>query len=280
LAGSTDHSHLRRTPLDYARAALNRLLGRLRLRNTRFRGAFATYDEALAAVRPGMLAGYDNNAVADIAFETMCQIALWDWPVLYWLQRLVPQAEYLLDAGGHQGTKFRAFRNHLNLSGRLRWVIYDVPAVVRAGRERATREGLEGLTFIETIDDAPDADILLASGVLPYLDIPFDGFLRRLPALPQHLILNKVATREGPTVVTLERFRLAAEVPYQIRDRAQFLSTLDSLGYDVVDQWQIPDLTHLIVTHPHLGTSTSYGYYARLRDRGGTVGAKPIPADG
>jgi putative methyltransferase (TIGR04325 family) len=264
MAGSNDHAHLKRTPFDYARAALNQLLGRLRLRETRFRGAFATYEEALAAVRPGLLAGYDNDAIADIAFENMCRIELWDWPVLYWLNRLIPDADYLLDAGGHQGTKFRAFRNHLDLTGRLRWVIYDVPAIVRAGRERAAREGLVGLTFIDSLDDAPAADVFLASGLLQYLDIPLEDLMRRLPALPRHLLLNKVATREGPTVVTLEHFK-RAEVPYRIRDRREFVSSLGALGYDVVDEWQIPELSRQIVTHPHLGLSASFGYYARLR---------------
>lgn len=211
-----------------------------------------------------MLAGYDNDAVTDRAFENMCRIVTWDWPVLFWLGRLLPETACLLDAGGHQGTKYRAFRNHLNLPGGVKWVIYDVPAIVRAGRERARREGLEGLSFIDNLADAPCAEVLLASGLLQYLDIPFDQFVRRLPVLPRHLVLNKVATREGPSVVTLEFFG-RAEVPYQIRNRTEFLSTLDSLGYDIVDEWQIHDLSRHIVTHPHLGTSTSYGYYAKLR---------------
>jgi putative methyltransferase (TIGR04325 family) len=259
-----DDRHLKRSPLVLARAAFNSVLGRLHLREYYHRGAFATYQEALVAVRPGLLAGYDNDAVADVSFEKMCRIALWDWPVLYWLRRLLPEARCLLDAGGHQGTKFRAFRRHLELDGRLRWVVYDVPAVIRAGRERASRDGLRGLEFVDSLDGAPAADILLASGLLQYLDAPLGHLLGRLQVLPRHLLLNKVATRDGPTVVTLERFP-RAEVPYQIRNRAEFLSTLDTAGYDVVDEWEIPNLAHDIPTHPHLGKSTSRGCYALLR---------------
>jgi putative methyltransferase (TIGR04325 family) len=102
-------------------------------------------------------------------------------------------------------------------------------------------------------------------GVLPYLDVPFDELLRRLPSPPRHLVLNKVATRLGPTFVTLENFG-CAEVPYQIRDYTQFLSSLDALGYDVVDEWRIPELSHVIPTHRSLGASVGIGLYARRRD--------------
>ncbi|WP_202920524.1 methyltransferase, TIGR04325 family [Urbifossiella limnaea] len=255
---------MNRSPLVLARAAFNSVLGRFHLREYYHRGAFATYQEALAAVRPGLLAGYDNDGVADVSFEKMCRIALWDWPVLYWLRRLIPESRCVLDAGGHQGTKFRAFGGHLELDGRLRWVVYDVPAVVRAGRARTERDGLRGLEFVDSLDAAPEADIFLASGLLQYLDVPLGQLLGRLPARPRHLLLNKVATREGPTVVTLERFP-RAEVPYQIRNRAEFLSALDAAGYDVVDEWEIPNLAHEIPTHPHLGKSTSRGWYAVRR---------------
>jgi putative methyltransferase (TIGR04325 family) len=162
------------------------------------------------------------------------------------------------------GTKYRAFGNHLDLDSGIEWVVYDLPNMVRAGRQRAEGEGLSRLRFVDDLSEAPDADILLASGLLQYLDIPFDDFLRRLPALPRHLLLNKVQTREGPSVVTLENFTYA-EVPYQMRNRAEFLALLDTLGYDIVDQWTIPSLSHVIRTDLYLGSSTSRGYYAKLR---------------
>ena len=159
------------------------------------------------------------------------------------------------------GTKYRAFRTHLNLPANFDWAIYDVPAIVRAGRARAERDGLAGLSFYDRLEDAPASDVLLASGLLQYLDIPFAALIERLRQRPRHVLLNKVATREGPTIVTLEDFD-TAEVPYQVRNRAEFLATLDQLGYDIVDQWVIPSLSR---EHPAFGKSTSRGFYARLR---------------
>jgi putative methyltransferase (TIGR04325 family) len=247
-----------------ARTALWRLRLFFNLRHLRFRGVFATYEEAAAAVRRGVAVGYDNDAILLRDFDLMCQVKPEDYAILYWLRRLAPQTQVLLDAGGHMGTKYRAFGNYLDLDSGIEWVVYDLPSMVRAGRKMAEDEGLSRLRFVDDLSEAPDADVLLASGLLQYLDIPFDDLLRRLPALPRHLLLNKVQTREGPSVVTLENFTYA-EVPYQMRNRAEFLAMLDALGYDIVDQWTIPSLSQVIRTDLYLGSSTSRGYYAKLR---------------
>ena len=225
-----------------------------------FRGAFASYAEAMAAVRPGALAGYDHAEIADVSFEKMCQRTLWDYPIMFWLARVTPGATSLVDAGGHMGTKFRAFAHELSLPTPFEWAVYDVPEIARAGRARAERDGLSGLTFYDQLEATPPTDVLLCSGLLQYIDIPFTTFLQRLPKLPRHLLLNKVATREGPTVVTLEAFGMA-EVPDQVRNHGEFLQTLGALGYVIEDSWTIPPLAH---THPAFGTSTSRGFYARL----------------
>lgn len=226
-----------------------------------YRGAFASYSEAMAAVRPDMLAGYDHEEIAPISFERMCQVTLWDYPVLFWLDRLLPGTTRLVDAGGHMGTKFRAFDAHLTLPAGFDWAVYDVPAIVRAGRARAERDGLKGISFYDRLEDTPPADVLLCSGLLQYLDIPLAEMIGRLPQKPRHLILNKVATREGPTVVTLEGFG-TAEVPYQVRDHGEFVAQVEALGYSIEDRWSIPDLSR---NHPTFGQSTSRGFYARKR---------------
>ena len=64
-------------------------------------------------------------------------------------------------------------------------------------------------------------------------------------------------------MVTLENLGLA-EVPYQIRSCDEIPGDLAELGYDIVDEWVIPSLAHVIPTHPELGRSTSRGYAARL----------------
>jgi putative methyltransferase (TIGR04325 family) len=227
----------------------------------RFRGAYASYEAAMRDVRSGMPAGYDHDAVTDVSRDFMQQIALWDYPIVYWLQHLQPTT--LIDAGGHVGVKYRAFRPYLDLH-RTDWIVYDLPAQVRAGRARQEPHD-RTLSFVDRIEDAPAAEILLASGLLPYLQEPFADLVRRLRAPPRHILLNKVVTRDGPAIVTLENFGVA-EVPYQIRNVEEVPDALATLGYEIVDSWVIDQLAHRIQTHPELGRCTYRGYVARRRD--------------
>ena len=234
----------------------------LRGEPVRFRGAFASYDEALANIRAGRLAGYDHDSVAPVSQAFMQERAPWDYPVLYWLQRLAPDMQCVVDAGGHVGVKYRAFAPYLDLD-RLQWVVYDLPALVRAGRAQQRPQD-RTLSFVERPEEAPSADVLLASGLLPYLREPFEELVGRLASRPRHILLNKVVTRDGPTVVTLENFGLA-EVPYQIRNVYEVPAALQTLGYEILDEWTIDQLAHRIQTHPELGRCTYRGYVARLK---------------
>ena len=234
----------------------------LRGEPVRFRGAFASYDEALANVRSGRLAGYDHDSVAPVSQAFMQERAPWDYPILYWLQRLAPEIACLVDAGGHIGVKYRAFAPYLDLD-RLRWVVYDLPALVRAGRAQQRPQD-RTLSFVDRLEEAPPADALLASGLLPYLREPFEELVGRMHGKPRHILLNKVVTRDGPTVATLENFGVA-EVPYQIRNLREVPAALEGLGYEIVDEWTIEQLAHRIQTHPELGRCTYRGYVARLK---------------
>jgi putative methyltransferase (TIGR04325 family) len=236
-----------------------------REQDRRFRGIFGSYQEAMASVRPGLLAGYDNDAIVDVAFEEMSRILPSDAQVLIVLERLLPHVKYILDAGGHMGTKYRAFRDRLDLDNNVFWIVWDTPAAVRAGRKRAVADRLPALSFVEDIAEAPPADLMLCSGLLQYIDISFADLVGQLVTKPPYLILNKVATRDGPTVVMLERFGDEAEIPYQIRNRDEFVGMLDALAYDIVEEWVLPEFSHVVPDAPQLGASTSRGYFAKLR---------------
>lgn len=245
------------------------LLGRLGYHSgsvPRFQGAFSSREAAVSSVPFNTLCGYNHDPVATVSFDAMCQIAPWDYPVMFWLERLLQESCHVLDAGGHMGTKYRAFRQLLRLDERkVDWVIFDLPAIVDAGRKRALEEGLSNLQFIDSLSDVTRADIMIVSGLLQYLDIPFADLLKQLSSLPKHIIINKVALREGKTIFTLENFGVA-RVPYQIRNRQTFLIEIEEIGYDIKDEWQIPSLSHTISTHPEFGRSQSVGFYLKLKE--------------
>ena len=140
------------------------------------------------------------------------------------------------------------------------WTVSDVPAVLAAARAAQAAGRLPAaLRFADGPGAAGAADVLLASGLLQYLDLPLAEYVARMAAPPRHILLNKVATREGPEVVTLERIG-PARVPYRIRSRAAFEAEIAAMGYTVRDSWEIRALGHVIPTHPWLGQSRSRGY--------------------
>lgn len=103
----------------------------------------------------------------------------------------------------------------------------------------------------------------LVNSMLIRLAYPAGACLLYLLPELLHILLNKVVTRDGPTVVTLENFGMA-EVPYQIRNAEEIPAALKTLGYGIIDSWTIDSLAHRIQTHPHLGRAVYRGYAARL----------------
>jgi hypothetical protein len=76
-----------------------------------FSGAFDTRAAAQEAVIRRGGQGYDDAAISEVSFDLMCQRTAWDYPVMFWLQRFLPDADALIDAGGHFGTKYIAFQD-------------------------------------------------------------------------------------------------------------------------------------------------------------------------
>lgn len=255
---------VRRMVLDPVVAALSRLK-RWSPKQPDFLGAYPDHAAAQANIPRRWTPTYNDPEVALFAFEWMCRMRVWDYPVVFWLERLSRPGMRVVDAGGSLGVKHIAFGDYLDLS-KLDWAVYELEATVRLG-EKMQAEGRvpAAIRFLDRLEEAGQVDLFLCSGLLQYLDTPFPEFVARLPNRPEHILLNKVATREGPTVVTLERIG-PARVPYQLRSRAGFEAELDAIGYDIVDQWEIPSLAHVIGTHPDLGASMSRGYLLKRRD--------------
>lgn len=240
------------------------------LRSGALHGAYPDRNAALAAVPVRSLSGYDHDAVVDISRDWMSHLREWDYPLLFWLDRLIrdmgDRRLQVLDAGGHVGTKFLAFGTHLNLSA-VDWQVFDLPSMVAAGRALADREGWQGISFEDDISAVAPPDVLLCSGLLQYLDRPFSAFVASLPARPRVILLNKVSLRDGPAVFTLEHIG-PAHVPYQIRNRQAFIDELASLGYLCHDVWEVAALARRICSHPELGFSESRGFMLVDADHG------------
>jgi len=232
-------------------------------RPARFSGAFPSREVALASLSAEARGAYDRDDVAEVSYDAMTRVAPWDYPVLYWMNRCLAESGSqrlsLLDAGGHLGTKYTAFGDHLPLS-QVDWHLWDLPAILRAARNWQGQGKIPAaINFVDDPAASGPVDLLLASGLLQYLDRPLAELIGEMAAPPRWILLNKVAVSDAGTVVTLEQIG-PAQVPYQIRDADQWAHELEALGYTLRDSWTIPSLSHRIATHPWLPASQSRGY--------------------
>ncbi|MFT7592985.1 MAG: hypothetical protein ACI8R4_000296 [Paracoccaceae bacterium] len=168
---------------------------RLRLklnRPLRFSGVFPTREQAPSSLPGHRRAAYDNDDVAEVNFAAMTQRMAWDYPVIYWISTLLqksPQSHLsVLDAGGHMGTKYIAFFDLIPVQD-LTWSGYDLPAILRAARSlQASGTVPEKIRFIDDPGTAGQVDMLLASGLLQYLDVSLAELLGQMAAPPRYVL--------------------------------------------------------------------------------------------
>lgn len=230
-----------------------------------FRGVYGSFDEAARAAPGSKPIGYDNPGPASMYRNLLETVHLSDYPVLFWLARVIgPGTKRLFDLGGHVGVRFYGFRTHLALPESFTWQVMDVPAVVQAGRELANEKRATSLTFTDRRDDLAGADILFATGSLQYLEKPLHEILAPLPDRPAHVIINQLPMHDGAAYYTLQSIGTAF-CPYRIEDRPGLVAGMAALGYDQLDAWRTPEKTCPIPFHPERSVRGYEGMYFRAR---------------
>jgi len=229
-----------------------------------FRGVFETFDAAQASAPPTRPLGYDHPGPAGMYMDRIRRIYPSDYPILFWLDRLLHSGcSRIFDVGGHIGVGYYAYRRYLTYPASLRWTVYDVPAVVRQGRELAQKMDPDGrLAFSDAFEGGDGADVLLASGSLQYLPDTLADRLKQLRATPRHLLVNLLPVHERESYYTLQSIGTAF-CPYRIFSAAAALTAYDSLGYSLVDTWENAEKRCDIPFHPGHSLDRYRGFYFR-----------------
>lgn len=228
-----------------------------------FRGTFPDFDAARRAIPASRIESYDNEPSAQRMIGEWLNIDASDYPVMFWLARVLPTARLVFDWGGNVGLKYFAYRTYLEYEPELTWLVNDVPAVVALGERVAQTEGASALRFTTTLDALPDADVLLAAGALQFIDDP----LARLAAargLPRHVIVSKIPAYAAAGAVTLHNMGTAL-CPYHLFNRSAFVAALERLGFELVDEWASPNVGCEIPFHPDRSVAAYTGFYFRRR---------------
>ncbi len=242
-----------------------RYLAKLKRRfNNRYcRGVFQTFQEARSAILPGRLVGYDNPAAATLYADRGDCVLPSDCTVCSWLGQLLADHRSVFDFGGNLGRLYFAFQQRLSFPPDMRWLICDVPAVVRVGREAALRRYATQLAFTTEFGLAGGFEILLTAGALQYVEQELAQLLSSLSNKPRHLLINRVPLSDRPTCFTVQDIGPVC-CPYRIANRAEFLRSLHRLGYTVVASWLCPERKCRILFHPSRRVDAYSGLYLRL----------------
>lgn len=203
-----------------------------------FCGVYASFAEALADMPAGSALGYDAEEPARMYTDRLSRVYPSDYPVLFWLGKLLRPGMHMVDFGGHVGIAFYAYERYLPYPEGFRYTVIDVPAVVARGQQLANERGEPRLHFTADPATIGRHDLLLASGSTQYLD-PDDPLanLDSLGELPSHVCLNRIPVHPSRTFVTLQNIGTAI-CPYRIYRRDTVLAGIQQRGYDVVDEWE------------------------------------------
>ncbi|MDX2231987.1 MAG: methyltransferase, TIGR04325 family [Leptolyngbyaceae cyanobacterium bins.349] len=232
-----------------------------------YRGIFETFDQAIAAVPNQSKVGYNNADLAQEYEQDFYQyykiIGTFDYPVLFWLKGLLFEHCTVFDFGGNVGNRFYAYEDYLNYPPHLKWIVCELPEILKIGEKIAQQEKRSNITFTDQFDQANGTDILLASGSIQYLGNEFSKQLGSLACKPRHLILNRLPLCEGKQFVTLQNGGLVF-YPAFVMNKAEFIASICNLGYELGDSWQDRSEPCAVPFHPEFKTLSFHGLYFKL----------------
>ena len=118
------------------------------------------------------------------------------------------------------------------------------------------------LAFTTEYRHAEGFDVLFTSGTLQYADQDLPGMLSRVTK-PRHLLINYVPLTDHPTFFTTQEVGPIC-CAYRIGNRAEFVESLQRLGYTLIDSWRCPDKGCRVLFHPKRRVRAYSGMYWRL----------------
>jgi putative methyltransferase (TIGR04325 family) len=237
---------------DYARA-FHRGRGR-------YRGVYASFAEAEKSIPPGERIGFNHTELASMYHERMLKACASDYPVVYWMRRILEPGAVVYDFGGHIGISYHGWKAYLDYPARMRWIVYDLPAITRAGEDWARKRPSPGLSFTNDLHDAQGCTVFLAAGSLQFIETSLPALLGEAGCRPRHVIVNKLPLYDGAPFVTVQSAGNAFH-PYQIGNRGELVSGMAALGYRVVDDWMNGELSCRIPFTHDCDIDTYSGYY-------------------
>ena len=233
-------------------------------------GAYETFASAQADLPPANQ-GYDTDGIGEAyILERTTHVFSYDYPVMFWLERAFQAgATSVFDIGGSVGVHFLSYRRYMSFPASIRWLISEVPAIVKLGRELCEKRGIQGLSFTEDFDHAGvQADVWISAGALHHLEPArsLGKLLQGNPNPPTHILLNKLPIYDGPTFVSTQNLSRGAFAPHYVWNAESFIAEVLEAGYELKDRWDVPERRFRIFDAPERAFSKYEGLYFVRKD--------------
>ena len=229
----------------------------------RYRGVYASFQAAEAALPRDRPQGFNIEAVPEYFITSEFMLHSGDYPVLFWLSRILEAGTTVFDLGGGFGQSYYSYQEFLPFPPGLHWIVCDVEAFVRRGTELARERNATNLTITSDFQQAEGAQIYLTKGALHYIEPDLATIVARLVARPEHILVNRVPMYNGETYFTQQHSNHSYNVN-KVMNEAQFIRDIQALGYDKVDAWISPRTLH-VPFHPERFVPSYKGFYFRKR---------------
>jgi putative methyltransferase (TIGR04325 family) len=229
-----------------------------------YRHAFPSLAEANESASRFIAAGHDSVGNARLHINLARLPRPSDYPVLFHLGKQLEGPARLFDLGGNVGNLFYCYQDYLSFSPDLRWIVHDVPEMLEIGRSLASERMEHRLSFTDRMEDLRQADILLASGSLHYLESDLPELLRGFTERPRHLLINRTPLTDREPVVTVQDATVYLCACRQIPRKA-LIRGLEELGYQLIDSWSVPELSLPIPFYPESSIDEYSGLYLTLK---------------
>ncbi len=230
-----------------------------------FRGVYGSFDQARKSAPLGKKIGYDNPEAANLYLASIDHILPSEYAPILWLSNILQTKTIIFDLGGNVGLSFYNFQRYLSLSPGVRWIVYDLPTIVKAGEELASenfRHRSHGLEFTSDIQLLGDADVLIAFGSLQYIDEELAKILS-CAGNPKHILINRTPLHDDSTFVTIQDIG-PVRCAYRIFHRTKFIESITALGYSLIDSWNVLELSCHVCFHVKESVPFYSGLYFRL----------------
>ena len=242
-------------------------LGRKRLGIT-YRGVFQSYLDAMAhsnsATNQYDLVNQEKALNEKRERQSLDGPILdFDYPLLFWLSRLLKPAGSVVDLGGGVGHFFYRTQSYFQHPSGIDWRIAELPTAVDLGRHFAVERQAGGLSFFDSAQVPPwgVTDILMAAGSLQYMEESVEDVLSRFETKPAHILVNSLPMHPTQDFWTLQELG-TCEVPYHVFSEPSWQAGLDRQGYRLVDRWSQP--RRIQIPFYRDGSVESYqGFYFR-----------------